>query len=48
MNDDLQIKMFIHTQNFKTMQQYKHARKFKFDSLSFDMLERLGFFISPP
>ena len=55
MNDDIQIKMCIHTKHLKNIQQYichplfiLRLRKIKFDSLSFNMLERLGFIINPP
>ena len=55
MNDDTQIKMFIHTQNLKKILKYTchplfvlRLRKIKFDSSSFDMLERLDFIINPP
>ena len=55
MNDDMQIKMFIHTQNLKksnnihaTSLIYIALKEIKFDSSSFDMLEWSGFIINPP
>ena len=51
----MQIKIFIHTQHLKKIQQYTGhplfilcLRKIKFGSSSFDMLQRLGFINNRP
>ena len=55
MNEDMQIKIFLHAQNLKKcnnkyMPSFIHIalEKIKFDNISFDTLEWLDLIISPP